>query len=178
VLHDKAQGPPDAAPNNGGTHPSSRDSAAITCACSSKDVDDRTIAYIVAIQQYFDDLKQVAAQIAGLLVLAAAGGESAMPDHPLLEIAKQLHQRAIEGIHTAQATVRASPHYHHLLRAAMNLGAALSSARAGLRDIDSVLVPLQLAYAELRLAAKTLPGFEMVSFEQGCCAMHTGAKTA
>jgi hypothetical protein len=32
----KAQGPPDAAPENGGTHPSSRDSAAITCAGSSK----------------------------------------------------------------------------------------------------------------------------------------------
>jgi hypothetical protein len=33
----KAQGPPDAAPKNGGTHPSSRDSAATTCACSSRD---------------------------------------------------------------------------------------------------------------------------------------------
>jgi ABC-2 type transport system ATP-binding protein len=31
----EAQGPPDAAPNNGGTHPSSRDSAAVTCASSS-----------------------------------------------------------------------------------------------------------------------------------------------
>ena len=32
-----AQGPPDAAPNSRGTHPSSRDSAAITCASSSKE---------------------------------------------------------------------------------------------------------------------------------------------
>jgi uncharacterized protein (TIGR03435 family) len=30
----EAQGPPDAAPNSRGTHPSSRDSAAMTCACS------------------------------------------------------------------------------------------------------------------------------------------------
>jgi hypothetical protein len=33
----EAQGPPDAAPNSGRTHPSSRDSAAMTCACSSKE---------------------------------------------------------------------------------------------------------------------------------------------
>ena len=33
---EEAQGPPDAAPQIGGTHPSRRDSAAITCACSSK----------------------------------------------------------------------------------------------------------------------------------------------
>jgi len=32
----EAQGPPDAAPNSRGTHPSSRDSAAITCASSSE----------------------------------------------------------------------------------------------------------------------------------------------
>jgi len=32
----EAQGPPDAAPKNGGTYPSSRDSAAMTCASSSE----------------------------------------------------------------------------------------------------------------------------------------------
>src|ERR1700752_1212407 len=34
AIAQQAQGPPDAAQNNGGTHPSSRDSAARTCACS------------------------------------------------------------------------------------------------------------------------------------------------
>ena len=35
----EAQGPPDAAPKNGGTHPSSRDSAAMTCASSSEEAE-------------------------------------------------------------------------------------------------------------------------------------------
>jgi hypothetical protein len=35
----EAQGPPDAAPNSRGSHPSSRDSAAMTCASSSKERD-------------------------------------------------------------------------------------------------------------------------------------------
>ena len=35
-------------------------------------IDDQTTAYILAVQAYFEDLKQVAAQLAGLLVLEDA----------------------------------------------------------------------------------------------------------
>jgi Uma2 family endonuclease len=42
VLSPEAQGPPDAAPKTGETHPSSRDSAAMTCACSLGDRTERT----------------------------------------------------------------------------------------------------------------------------------------
>ena len=42
-------------------------------------VDDATAAYIVENQKCFEDLKQVAAQLAGLLVLAAAGSKEARP---------------------------------------------------------------------------------------------------
>ena len=40
-------------------------------------VDDATAEYIVENQKCFEDLKQVAAQLAGLLVLAAAGSKEA-----------------------------------------------------------------------------------------------------
>ncbi len=47
-------------------------------------VDDATATYIVENQKCFEDLKQVASQLAGLLVLAAAGSKEALPDHPML----------------------------------------------------------------------------------------------
>ena len=51
---------------------------------SREKIDDETVAYILKAQKYFEDLRQVAAQLAGLLALAAAGGKSATPDHPML----------------------------------------------------------------------------------------------
>jgi hypothetical protein len=36
--------------------------------------------------------------------------------------------------------------------------------------VDPVLVPLQAAYRNLAWAAQALPGFELISFDQACCA--------
>ena len=47
-------------------------------------IDDRTTAYVIATQPVFEDLRQVAAQLAGLLVLAASGSKESAPDHPML----------------------------------------------------------------------------------------------
>jgi hypothetical protein len=115
----------------------------------------------------------VAAQLAGLLVLAAAGGKSATPDHPMLEAAEQLYRSAADGVRRARATERAKAHHQHLLRAAETLGDAVSRARAGARvgvQVDPILKPLQSAYSELQRASRELPGFEIISFEHGCCA--------
>lgn len=147
-------------------------------------VDDETVAYILATRKHFEDLRQVAAQLAGLLALAAAGAQSATSHHPMLEAAERLYESAANDIRGTRATVRARPHHDHLWQAAAQTGRALASARThlgrmpGAPEIDQILAPLQAAYAELRLAAKTLPGFEMISFEQGCCAPPTRALQA
>jgi hypothetical protein len=141
----------------------------------SADVDEQTVAYILATRKHFEDLRQVAAQLAGLLVLAAAGGKSATPDHPMLEAAGQLYRSAADGVRSAQATERARPHHLHLLQAAKMLGTALSRARIGIQ-VDPILKPLQAAYAQLQLASRELPGFEMISFEHGCCASEHGCR--
>ena len=57
-------------------------------------VDDATAAYIVENRKCFEDLKQVASQLAGLLVLAAAGSKEAVPDHPMLGAARELYREA------------------------------------------------------------------------------------
>jgi hypothetical protein len=108
------------------------------------------------------------------MVLAAAGGKSATPDHPMLDAARHLYEAAAEGVWRARATPRASRHHRHLLRAVEALGQAVSCTETHLpgRDADPILVPLRAAYASLQSASRALPGFRMIAFEQGCCAIH------
>ncbi len=129
--------------------------------------DDRTTAYVLAAQPYFEDLKQAAAQLAGLLVLEAAG---AAPDHPMLAAAQTVHRRAVDGLRGTRVPARARVHHRHLLSAAVYLNEALLGR-------GDALKPLEFAYADLRAASRTLPGFEMIEFDRGCCA-HTAAKHA
>jgi len=133
-------------------------------------LDDATAAYILETRRCFEDLRQVAAQLAGLLVLEAAGAQSALPEHPMLAAAEQLYADAVEGVRRARVTDGARRHHDHLLQAALALREALSAAHRSLA-IDPILVPLRVAYARLQKAGAELPGFPMVAFEQGCCAV-------
>lgn len=128
-------------------------------------VDDQTVAYILATQTYFEDLKQVAAQLAGLLVLSAAGAKSAAPDHAMLNSAEQLYRKAADGLKSIRVTIRARRHHDSMQTALVKLGEALSFAKGS----GDPLIPLESAYADLRSASRTLPGFEMVSFDNCCC---------
>ena len=138
-------------------------------------IDDETVAYNLLAQKPFEDLRQVAAQLAGLLVLATAGGKSATPDHPMLEAARRLLECAAADIQSLRPTTRASAHRNHVAQASATLGCALSCARRHLGraercpDVDRVLYPLKAACDQLRLAAGALPGFQVISFEQACC---------
>jgi len=138
-------------------------------------IDDATATYIVETQKCFEDLKQVASQLAGLLVLAAAGSKEALPDHPMLVVAGELYREADDALRQAQPTERARKHFGHLARAATAIGVALKEAELHLRplgrglDVDRVLIPLRAGYTELERAADALPGFEKVSYERACC---------
>jgi hypothetical protein len=131
-------------------------------------VDDKTAAYVAQNQRCFEDLKQVAAQLAGMLVLVAAGSKEAVPDHPALLAARELYREASDAVPRAQPTERAMRHYDHLTRAASAIGVALDEANRGL-NVDRILTPLRAGYSELERAADSLPGFEKVSYARACC---------
>ena len=130
-------------------------------------IDDATAAYIVENQKCFEDLKQVASQLAGLLVLDASGSKEAAPDHPMLGTARELFREAEDALRRARPTERARRHHQHLTKAARLIGAALQKRCAGGGDI---LIPLRAGYTELERAADALPGFEKVSYDGACCA--------
>ena len=138
-------------------------------------LDDLTVAYVLTARPHFENLRHVAAQLAGLLVLAAAGARSAAPDHPMLHSAEALFQESKDGIGRTRATDRALPHHRHLTLAAASIETALSAARDrlgrpdGRADLDRIMTPLRAGYTHLQHAANALPGFEMVAFDQGCC---------
>jgi hypothetical protein len=134
-------------------------------------VDDATVVYILENRRYFEDLRQVASQLAGLLVLAAAGSKESTPDHPMLTAAAQLHRDAADGLRHSRPTPRARRHHEHVLDAASHLADALAAANR-IKDVDPILVPLRAGYAALREAANALPGFELISFERACCGIH------
>jgi hypothetical protein len=138
-------------------------------------LDDRTVAYVIACQPHFEDLRQVAAQLAGLLVLKATGSRDASPDHPMLTTAQHLFDDVRARVGQTQPGERARAHHVRLRRATDLLGIALAAARSALAsadrtDLDAALNPLRAAYDELQCATRALPGFRMVAFEQGCCA--------
>jgi len=135
-------------------------------------LDDATVAYVMTARRVFEDLRQVAAQLAGLLVLEAAGAKSGGPEHPMVAAAGQRHAEAVAGIYGTRVTTRARRHHEFLVAAADAIGRAIEAANRGI-EIDPVLIPLRNAYAHLQGASRELPGFEMVSFEQGCCAVPT-----
>jgi hypothetical protein len=139
--------------------------------------DDRTTAYVLAAQPVFEDLRQVAAQLAGLLVLAATGSKESTPDHPMLSASRQVLAQADEGVRRVAPLVNdhARPHYNGVVTANHALAQALARANAWPLDIDAVLTPLRDAYAHLQRASNALPGFPVVAFDQGCFACNKSA---
>jgi hypothetical protein len=139
-------------------------------------IDDQTAAYVLEQRKHFEDLRQVAAQLAGLLVLAAAGANGAAPGHPLLETAEQLFHDAADGIRSARVPLRARQHHHRVVAAIAAIRHALDAAQTHLGrqsppgDFDPILVPLRAGYTHLQRAADALPGFDMIAFDRGCCA--------
>jgi len=147
-------------------------------------LDDRTATYILETRRPFEDLRQVASQLAGLLVLAASGATSAVPDPAMLHAAREAFTRAADEIRGAQPSIRSRQHHGHLLKAVAAIDRAFCAAsthlftrrgggEAGRGDraagVDVVLTPLKAGYEQLQAAADRLPGFELIAFTQGCC---------
>lgn len=156
------------------------------CGCEDHDrfagalsdrLDDRTIRYILDTRPHFEDIRHAVGQVAGMLVLAAAGSKTVTQDHPLFAAARTTLERVSDGIAAAQPSTHALHHHRHLIAAVGGLGLALKQAREDLHlhgidraRVDPVLRSLRTAYQNLAWAARALPGFELISFDQACCA--------
>jgi hypothetical protein len=141
----------------------------------SADLDERTAAYILKARENFEGLRRSSSQLAGLLVLLAIGSRTTQ-GNPMLELAIAAHAEASDGLQALTPTAQGAHHHLHLCRAAARLGEALTIARHSLAldetVTDRIYGLVKQALEDLRWASRALPGFELVNFSQGCCAMH------
>lgn len=139
------------------------------------ELDATTVSYVLDMGPPFEDLRQVAAQLAGILLLAAAGSKLATSRHPLFGVANASYERAMDSIRSVTVPQRAKHHHHHLMKSAGLIGNAMASCRTNgalAVDLDLMLLSLREAWDQLRLATAALPGFEIVAFDRACCAEH------
>jgi hypothetical protein len=146
-------------------------------AALSPHLDERTAAYILAARGPFEGLRRASSQLAGLLVLEALGSRTTQ-GNPMLEMAIAAHAEAADGLQALTPTAQGTHHHLHLCLAAERLGSALTVARHSLRRdeavSDRIYSLLKQSMEDLRWASRALPGFELVNFAQGCCALHGG----
>jgi hypothetical protein len=145
-------------------------------------VDDATAAYVAAMRDPFELLRQAEAQIAGLMVLATASGE-AIAGHPMLDLAAEAMREAEDVIRALRVPERARHHHRHVLQAMTEIQCAVAAARRCLvrrkeTAIVAVIGPLRSAHQNLLWATGALPGFEVVALSQACCAQHATARPA
>lgn len=153
--------------------------ASPAAACGAP-IDDATAAYVAAMRDPFERLRQAEAQLAGLLVLAAASGQ-AIAGHPMLDLASEAVTEATDGIRAVTAPEPAVHHHEHVLAAMRMLRLAVSAARRCLlrsddAAVDAVLGPLRAGHRHLLWATAALPGFEIVALGEACCARHASAR--
>lgn len=145
-------------------------------------LDPKVFDYVIAAQPRFDLLRQSAAQLAGLLVLAAAGGRCD-GGHPMLACAREAFGSASDATLGIVPPSGAKHHHHHMIAVVGNMKQAFAAMPAALasRDrtsVDAAYLPLSAAFRQLQQASRCLPGFEVVDFGQGCCAGHAGNRRA
>jgi len=150
--------------------------------CAPAKIDDATAAYVAAMCDPFELLRQAEAQLAGLMVLATASGQ-AIAGHPMLDLATEAAKEAEDGIRAVRVPQPARHHHLHVLNALDAILSATSAARRCLvrRDetaVDAVLGPLRAAHQNLLWATGALPGFEVVALSQACCAQHAITRPA
>jgi hypothetical protein len=148
--------------------------------CPPDGIDDATAAYVAALRDPFELLRQAEAQLAGLMVLATTSGQ-AIAGHPMLDLAAEAVREAEDGIRAARVPAPAHHHHIHVLQAMRDLRTAITAARRCLvrgdeTAIDAVLDPLRAAHQHLLWSTGALPGFEIVALSQSCCAQHAAAK--
>lgn len=145
---------------------------------ASLKIDDQTIRYIARAREDYADLRHCAAQLASLLLLASLGGARSLADHSMLSAAQENLVRSRCDILGETPPPCAAAHRDHLRRAAALLSAVALQARERRLDdcdIDRLLAILKEAWGEMHRAALALPGFQVVSFGQSCCAVHASA---
>lgn len=140
------------------------------------DMDDGSIAYAIEMQMPFECLRNAAAQLAGVLILAATGSRLGSSDHPIVAVAIDNYQQAADGMSAVKVPAGSRHRHLHMMRASSHIADAVvtfkSVSTLKHSNTDAALALLSRGWSELRLASMSLPGCEIVDLKHACCADH------
>lgn len=136
--------------------------------------DDKTIRLLLDVHPAFEGLRTVAGQLAGLLILAAAGASGGRLDGSLLDAARLTYKETRERVLNLAVEDSIRHVSHHLRQAAEGIEATFTNvereSRAGLSfDGTQALALLKGAYRHLESVSKLTPGFQLVDTSNSCC---------
>ncbi len=141
----------------------------------SHQLDSASEVYASRAKPIFASLRDIASQVAGLLVLSSVGNADAY-DHPMRGGAVRELTDTIDCLRSLGPTQRTQHFHDHLLQSSYWVGNALEmfpKVPAYQKDgtsVQSALECIKKALTELRSAGRCLPGFEVVDISSGCCA--------
>ena len=141
----------------------------------SRQLDSAGEIYASRAKPIFSSLRDVASQVAGLLVLSSVGNSDAY-DHPMRDRAVRELTDTIDCLRSLGPTQRTKHFHDHLLQSSYWIRNALAmfpKVRTYEKDgasINGALECIKRALTELKSAGRCLPGFEVVDIGSGCCA--------
>jgi hypothetical protein len=163
---------PTAPVENAGSPEQARDD--ITRDIQASLADDKTIRLLLEVSPAFEGLRTVAGQLAGLLILAAAGASGGRVDGALLDASRIAYKETRKLVRDLAGEDSIRHVGHHLAKAAKGIEATFAhlerEARAGPAfDGTQALALLKRAYGHLESVSKLTPGFQLVDRSNSCC---------
>ncbi|BCM16755.1 hypothetical protein [Mesorhizobium sp. J8] len=137
--------------------------------------DGAVVRYVVATRPIYDALRRLIGQVAGLLVLAEAGGRRDVLDLPDIPAARERWAEVEQRLGALQAPRGLESHRARLETAHATLGEVLDDfGQARLRrdwqqHLDRAGDRIKHAYAWLQAASEPRAGMAPVDFNHACC---------
>jgi hypothetical protein len=138
-------------------------------------VDEAIVAYVVEARPVYDALRRMIGHVAGLLVLAQAGGRRDVLDLPNIPTAREKWNEVEERLATLRAPYGLEAHLGRLKATHETLGQVLDDfdsarlRRDWQRHFDQAGDRIRRAYAWLQAASEPRAGMTPVSFDHACC---------
>ncbi|MCB8840501.1 hypothetical protein [Aurantimonas sp. VKM B-3413] len=136
------------------------------------DLEDAVAGYVLAARRAYDGMRRQIGHLAGLLILAEAGGREVLAVAALSD-ATEKWETIRDVLDTTKTPPRLEHHRDGLLLAHQAIGEALADfGRIGLPGKDSgpaISARLNRAYRILQGIAEPQAGMTMVDFSHACC---------
>lgn len=137
--------------------------------------DDSIVRYVVATRPVYDGLRRLIGQVAGLLVLAEAGGRRDVLDLPDIPAARERWDEVNERLGALQAPSGLESHLARLVTTHATIGEVLDDfalarlQRDWQQHLDRAGDRIKHAYVWLQAASEPRAGMTPVDFNHACC---------